>query len=134
MAASMRRRWDAATSAPDMRAGPSSSAASRSRPVGALTARYPRCTGGYTPAARAPAAGRQDRPMTDNDDGPFTLAFVGYTGPEPGAAERASAYEDAILPLLADHGAELVFRGRRSGGQDPELPVEFQLLRFPSRR
>ncbi|HEY8525367.1 MAG TPA: DinB family protein [Acidimicrobiales bacterium] len=72
--------------------------------------------------------------MTDNDDGPFTLAFVGYTGPEPGAAERASAYEDAILPLLADHGAELVFRGRRSGGQDPELPVEFQLLRFPSRR
>ncbi len=61
----------------------------------------------------------------------FTLAFVGWAAPEQ--ADAASAYEDAVLPLLADHGASVVYRGRRAHGQDPSLPVEVHLLRFPSR-
>jgi hypothetical protein len=71
---------------------------------------------------------------TDDPEAPFTLVFVGYVGAEPGLDERASAYEDAVLPLLADHGAELVYRGRRVAGQDPALPLEVHLTRFPHRR
>jgi hypothetical protein len=66
------------------------------------------------------------------DDGPFTLAFVGYAG--EAASARASAFEDAVLPLLADHGAKVLYRGRRAEGQDPALPVEVHLLWFPHRR
>ena len=33
--------------------------------------------------------------------------------PTPTLADRAAAYEDAVLPLLADHGARVVYRGRR---------------------
>jgi uncharacterized protein (DUF1330 family) len=62
---------------------------------------------------------------------PFTLAFVGYTD---GAVEDAAAFEDAVLPLLADHGARVLFRGRRAEGQDSALPVEVHLLWFPSRQ
>jgi uncharacterized protein (DUF1330 family) len=69
--------------------------------------------------------------MTDPDV-PFTLAFVGYAAPE--AAERASAYEDAVLPLLADHGARLLYRGRRTPGEDASLPLEVHLTWFPHRR
>jgi uncharacterized protein (DUF1330 family) len=61
----------------------------------------------------------------------FTLAFVGWATPEHAAA--ASAYEDAVLPLLAEHGARVRYRGRRTDGQDPSLPVEVHLLDFPSR-
>jgi hypothetical protein len=64
-------------------------------------------------------------------DGAFTLAFVGWTAPD--LAEAAGAYEDAVLPLLADHGARVEYRGRRALGQDPSLPVEVHLLWFPSR-
>lgn len=63
--------------------------------------------------------------------GPVTLAFVGYTTPE--RAEAAHAYEDEVLALLADHGAAVVQRARRRPGQDPALPVEVHVLRFPSR-
>ncbi len=36
-----------------------------------------------------------------------------------------------MLPLLADHGARIVYRGRRAAGQDAALPVEIHLLWFP---
>jgi uncharacterized protein (DUF1330 family) len=65
-------------------------------------------------------------------DAPFTLAFVGHADPEAG--ERASAYEDRVLPLLAEHGARLLYRGKRVAGQDPSLPLEVHLIRFPHRR
>jgi hypothetical protein len=68
--------------------------------------------------------------MTDARGG-FTLAFVGWAAPDLAAA--ASAYEDAVLPLLADHGARVEYRGRRADGQDASLPVELHLLWFPSR-
>jgi uncharacterized protein (DUF1330 family) len=62
---------------------------------------------------------------------PVTIAFVGHAALEQ--ADAATAYEDAVLPLLADHGAELLYRGRRAAGQDPGLPLEVHLIRFPSR-
>jgi hypothetical protein len=62
-------------------------------------------------------------------DQTITLVFIGTAAPE--MAARASAYEDDVLPLLADHGAEVVFRGRRRVDQDPALPVEVHVLRFP---
>ena len=65
-------------------------------------------------------------------DGPFTLAFVGYA--DEAASARASAFEDAVLPLLADHGAKVLYRGKRAEGQDPALPLEVHLLWFPHRR
>ena len=64
-------------------------------------------------------------------DGAFTLAFVGWAAPD--LAEAAGAYEDAVLPLLAAHGARVEYRGRRALGQDPSLPLEVHLLWFPSR-
>lgn len=61
----------------------------------------------------------------------MTIAFVGHAAPD--RADAASRYEDAVLPLLADHGAELLYRGRRAEGQEPELPLEVHLIHFPSR-
>ena len=43
--------------------------------------------------------------MTRDPSQPFTLAFVGHTTAE--LAEQAGAYEDAVLPLLSDHGARV---------------------------
>jgi len=60
-----------------------------------------------------------------------TIAFVGHAPVDRAAA--ASAYEDAVLPVLADHGAELLYRGRRADGQDASLPLEVHLIRFPDR-
>jgi uncharacterized protein (DUF1330 family) len=60
-----------------------------------------------------------------------TIAFVGHAAPE--RIEAAAAYEDAVLPLLADHGAELLFRGRRMPSEDAALPAEVHLIRFPDR-
>jgi hypothetical protein len=62
---------------------------------------------------------------------PFTVVFVGYA--TESSAPQAAAYEDAVLPLLADHGARVVYRGRRVPGQDPMLPAEVHLLWFPHR-
>jgi len=59
----------------------------------------------------------------------ITLAFVGLV-PSDGF-DRAAAYEDAVLPLLVEHGGEVVFRGRQVG-DDPTLPAEVQILRVPS--
>jgi uncharacterized protein (DUF1330 family) len=64
-------------------------------------------------------------------DQPFTLAFVGYAEAEQ--AERASAYEDEVLALLADHGARVVYRGRRRGAPDGAVPLEVHLIWFPDR-
>jgi len=69
--------------------------------------------------------------MTRDPSLPFTLAFVGHT--TAALAEHAGEYEDAVLPLLTDHGARVVYRGRRVAGQDPDLPFEVHLLWFPSR-
>jgi hypothetical protein len=64
-------------------------------------------------------------------DGTITLAFVGYaTG---ALADRASAFEDEVLQLLGDHGARLLFRGRRLADQDESLPLEVHLILFQDR-
>jgi hypothetical protein len=62
-------------------------------------------------------------------DEPFTVGFLGYA-PEAGS-ETAHAYEDAVLPLLEDHGARIVYRGCRAAGEDEGLPLEVQILSFP---
>jgi uncharacterized protein (DUF1330 family) len=64
-------------------------------------------------------------------EGSVTIAFLGHAPPDQAAA--AAAYEDAVLPLLADHGAELLYRGRRASAEDVSQPAEVQLIRFPSR-
>jgi hypothetical protein len=64
-------------------------------------------------------------------DGTITLAFVGYATAT--LADRASAFEDDVLQLLGDHGARLLFRGRRLAGQDESLPLEVHLIVFPDR-
>jgi hypothetical protein len=70
-------------------------------------------------------------PPNDRDEESFTLAFVGHA--DAASAAAAISYEDAVLPLLADHGAELRYRGRRAGDQDASLPLEVHLIWFPSR-
>jgi hypothetical protein len=72
-----------------------------------------------------------DSGTTPDAEAPFTLAFIGHT---PAAlAARAAAYEDAVLPLLADHGARVEYRGRRVSDADESLPFEVHLLWFPNR-
>jgi hypothetical protein len=66
------------------------------------------------------------------NDAPLTLAFVGYAPQQ--LADRAIAFEDAVLPLLDDHGAKLIQRVRRAPGEDPSLPLEVHVIWFPSRR
>ncbi len=61
----------------------------------------------------------------------FTIAFVGYA--DEAMSERASAYEDEVLPLLAEHGARLVYRGRRAPGQSASLPLEVHVIWVPDR-
>jgi hypothetical protein len=69
--------------------------------------------------------------MPSDPSQPFTLVFVGYAAPE--SAARAVAYEDAVLELLADHGALVAYRGRRVDGEADALPLEVHLLWFPNR-
>jgi uncharacterized protein (DUF1330 family) len=69
--------------------------------------------------------------VTEDSDGPFVVGFVGYTDPDK--VDQAAAYEDAVLPLLADHGARVLYRGRRAPGEDPALPAEIQVVWLPSR-
>jgi hypothetical protein len=72
--------------------------------------------------------------MTTNDDSSapsgFTLGFYGHAPDVALASVRA--FEDDVLSLLADHGAELRFRGHRSAGQSEDLPAEFHVIWFPS--
>lgn len=60
----------------------------------------------------------------------FTIAFVGHAGPD--MAALAGAFEDAVLALLPDHGAKVMYRGRRAEGQADTLPFEVHLLEFPN--
>jgi uncharacterized protein (DUF1330 family) len=69
--------------------------------------------------------------MTTDSSQPITLVFLGHTSAT--LADRAAAYEDAVLALLADHGARVVYRGRRLDDQDPTLPFEVHVLWFPNR-
>ena len=69
--------------------------------------------------------------MTADREDAFTLVFVGYA--DPGSTDRAVAFEDAVLPILADHGARLLFRGRRANGEDTALPLEVHVIWFPHR-
>lgn len=69
--------------------------------------------------------------MAHDPDEPFTLVFIGHA--DDATSERASAYEDRVLALLDDHGARLLYRGRRVE-PDHELPLEVHLIRFPHRR
>jgi hypothetical protein len=78
-----------------------------------------------------PIAGMLDVMTETAPDEPFTLAFLGYA-PEAGR-QAAHAYEDAVLSLLPDHGARVVYRGCRAGGEDEVLPLEVHLLWFPGR-
>jgi hypothetical protein len=65
------------------------------------------------------------------DAGPITLAFLGHG--DDAATARAGQYEDAVLALLPDHGARVLYRGRRAQGQPEVLPLEVHLLWFPDR-
>lgn len=69
--------------------------------------------------------------MTADPEDHFTIVFAGYA--DPGSSDRAVAFEDEVLPLLADHGARLLFRGRRADGEDPSLPLEVHVTWFPHR-
>jgi uncharacterized protein (DUF1330 family) len=71
--------------------------------------------------------------MTNDDSstsGGFTLGFYGHAPDVALASVRA--FEDDVLSLLADHGAELRFRGHRSAEQNENLPAEFHVIWFPS--
>jgi uncharacterized protein (DUF1330 family) len=58
----------------------------------------------------------------------FTLCVLLWANP---GHERALAeYEDRVLALLHDHGAELLKRVRSSGEEGH--PLEVQLIRLPS--
>lgn len=60
----------------------------------------------------------------------LTLAFVGFARD---TAPEARAYEDAVLALLPDHGARVLFRGHRAPDEARELPAEVHVLWFPDR-
>ena len=47
----------------------------------------------------------------------------------PGRGDALIAYEDAVLPLLSDHGGQVLSRARRS--DDGDGPLETHLLEFP---
>ena len=68
--------------------------------------------------------------MPTDPDEPFTIAFVGYT--TAALADAAAAYEDAVLPLQADHGGRVIYRARRAAEQDESLPFEVQVMWFPN--
>jgi len=68
--------------------------------------------------------------MPTDPDQPFTIAFVGYT--TAALAGAAAAYEDAVMPLHADHGARVIYRARRAPDQHESLPFEVHLTWFPN--
>ena len=59
----------------------------------------------------------------------FLLGFVGHGSDET----ESRSFEDEVLALLPDHGAKVLFRGRRTEGQSDSLPLEMHVLWFPSR-
>ena len=74
-----------------------------------------------------------------SNDAPLLLCVLLW--PRPGQDDALTAYEDAVLALLPDHGARLVSRVRRTtpsvasraGADDDGDPLEVQLIELPSR-
>ena len=61
-------------------------------------------------------------------DGELNLCCLLWA--QPGQESDLVAYEDRVLALLADHGAEVLERVRSDGAND--RPLEVQIYRFPS--
>ena len=49
---------------------------------------------------------------------------------KPGTEEALCAYEDSVLRLMSDHGAQVLQRLRTDGSDG--APLEIQALEFPS--
>jgi uncharacterized protein (DUF1330 family) len=49
---------------------------------------------------------------------------------KPGTEEALCAYEDTVLGLMGDHGAQVLQRMRTDG--ENGAPLEIQVLEFPS--
>jgi uncharacterized protein (DUF1330 family) len=52
--------------------------------------------------------------------------------PHPGRADELVAYEDRVLPLVAEHGGRVRERARSDGTDD--APLEVHIIEFPSER
>ena len=63
-------------------------------------------------------------------DGSFQVCVLLW--PHPGRDDALSAYEDAVLALLPDHGMRLVTRVRRTATAAAD-PLEVQVIEVPSR-
>ena len=51
----------------------------------------------------------------------------------PGRTDQLIAYEDQVLPLIAEHGGTVLERARRiDAGATSIDPLEVHLIRFPS--
>ncbi len=61
--------------------------------------------------------------------GGITIGFIGHA--TSGTSALARAFEDDVLPLIADHGGQVVFRGHRSPTEPDTLPAEFHVIWFP---
>lgn len=59
---------------------------------------------------------------------PVTLCVLLW--PHEGEEEALTAYEDAVLALLGDHGARLVSRVRNTA-TGAETPLEVQIIELP---
>ena len=67
-------------------------------------------------------------------DGPIVLCVLLW--PRDGEGDALIAYEDAVLPLVAEHGGRVVQRVRARETEDAapgdDAPLEIQILEFPS--
>lgn len=60
----------------------------------------------------------------------MNLTFYALLWPNPGTADALIAYEDKVLPLVADHGGQVLQRARSDGADG--RPLEMQLFEFPT--
>jgi uncharacterized protein (DUF1330 family) len=49
-----------------------------------------------------------------------------------GGSGALTRYEDEVLPLVAEHGGQVLQRARTTGQPDAGEPQEVHLIRFPS--
>ena len=49
-----------------------------------------------------------------------------------GQAQALVAYEDQVLPMIADHGGSVLYRARTTGPTQPDQPLEVHLIELPS--
>jgi uncharacterized protein (DUF1330 family) len=67
-------------------------------------------------------------------DGPIVLCVLLW--PHEDQADALIAYEDAVLPLVAEHGGRVVQRVRARETEEAtagdDAPLEIQILEFPS--